>query len=64
MGGVFFKIKICKSISDDISQFGKDFDIKVGELKQSMSSELNELKNSHQEIKGNSFHHPAKIQWV
>ena len=53
--GFCFRIEIYKLISDDITQFGNDFAVKVGELKESMSDELNELKSSNQEIKGNIF---------
>ena len=49
--GVFFRIEIYILISDDITQFG----VKVGELKESMSDELNKLKSSNQEIKGIIF---------
>ena len=53
--GFFFRIEIYKLISDDITKFGNDFAVKVGELKESMSDELNKLKSSNQEIKGIIF---------
>ena len=58
----FFRIEIYKLISDDISQFGNDFAVNVGELKESMSDELNEIKSSYQEIKG-IFYHLIQTMW-